>query len=137
MKTRYSVLVDIKQDIVKKSETEVARVSANLNSAMLSLDSSRKALGEIALPKSGTISDLLVSRTLLSSQRGVIQNNQKWVESAKKQVELAKEKLKSDMIEHEKFKYLELEEIKRILKEQKILEAKELDEIAIITHNRK
>jgi len=137
MKTRYSVLVDIKQDIVKKSETEVARSSANLSSAMLSLESSQKALEDIVLPKSGTISDLLVSRTLLSSQREVIQNNQKQVESAKKQVELSKEKLKSDMIEHEKFKYLELEEIKRILKEQKILEAKELDEIAIITHNRK
>jgi len=41
------------------------------------------------------------------------------------------------MIEHEKFKYLEFEEIKKALKIKAIQEAKDLDEIALMTHVRK
>ena len=41
------------------------------------------------------------------------------------------------MIEYEKFKYLDLQEIKKIIKKQKMLEAKELDEVALMTYARK
>ena len=41
------------------------------------------------------------------------------------------------MIEYEKYKYLELEEVKKVLQEEKIKEAKRLDEVASITFYRK
>ena len=41
------------------------------------------------------------------------------------------------MIEYEKFKYLELEEMKKAIKKQKIEEIKQLDEVALMTYGQK
>jgi len=137
MKTRYSSLVTLKKSAMDKSERVVQSTNADLNSATMALQLSYNLLSDIDIPRSGNISKLLASRTLLSSQRDMIEHNHNWVDFAKKQVELAKEQLKLDMIEYEKFKYLEVQEIKKMLKEQKIKEAKELDEIALMTYGQK
>ncbi|MFA6138812.1 MAG: flagellar export protein FliJ [Sulfurimonas sp.] len=137
MKTRFSSLVTLKKSTMDKSERVVQKANADLNSASIALDLSYKSLENIDLPKSGSMSQMIANRTLLHSQRDVIKHNQEWVEFSKNQVHLAREQLKSDMIEHEKFKYLELEEIKIILKKRKIEEAKILDEVALMTHARK
>jgi flagellar biosynthesis chaperone FliJ len=81
--------------------------------------------------------ELLASRMILDTQRHNITHNKEWINFAQKQSNYAKEVLKKNMIEYEKFKYLELEEIKRALKAQKIQESKELDEIALLTHSKK
>ncbi|MBU0719781.1 flagellar export protein FliJ [bacterium] len=119
-----------------KSERVLQKANADLNSAATALEISYSSLGEIESPLSGTITQLLASRTLFSSQRDIIKHNQEWVHFAKNQVFQAKEQLKSDMIQYEKFKYLELQEIKKIIDKQKVQEVKELDEIASITHTR-
>jgi len=49
----------------------------------------------------------------------------------------AMQQLKTANIEHEKFKYLETNEIEKILKAQKIKEAKALDEVALMMFNKK
>ncbi|MEO1954247.1 MAG: flagellar FliJ family protein, partial [Campylobacterales bacterium] len=82
-------------------------------------------------------SALLANRALLSSQRELINKNKEWMQFAQKQLNQAKQQLKKDMIEHEKFKYLELEEIKKIVKKQKQKEAKDLDEVALMTFAQK
>jgi flagellar biosynthesis chaperone FliJ len=120
-----------------KSERVLQSANADLNSATEALKLSYNLLLDIETPKSGSISSLLASRTLLDSQRGMIQHNHKWVDFAKNQAELAKKQLKLDMIEHEKFKYLEVQEIKKIIKEQKIKDAKELDEVALMGYAQK
>jgi flagellar biosynthesis chaperone FliJ len=137
MNTRYSSLVTLKKSAMDKSERVVQSTNADLNSATMALQLSYNLLSDIDIPSSGNISKLLASRTLLSSQRDLIEHNHNWVDFAKKQVKLAKEQLKLDMIEYEKFKYLEVQEIKKMLKEQKIKEAKELDEIALMTYGQK
>ncbi len=137
MKTRFSSLVTLKKSTMDKSERVVQKANADLNSASIALELSYKSLENIDAPKSGSMSQMIANRTLLHSQRDIIKHNQEWVEFSKNQVHLAREQLKSDMIEHEKFKYLELEEIKKILKKRKIEEAKNLDEVALMTHARK
>ena len=137
MKTRYSPLVKLKKSTMDKSETFVQKASADLNSAATALSLSYSALDEIDTPKGGSINDLLAARSLFTSQRNLIDNNKKWVTFAQSQVYSAKEQLKIDMIEYEKFKYLEFQEIKQINKEKKIAEAKELDEIALMTYDKK
>ena len=137
MKTRFSSLVTLKKSTMQKSERVVQSANADLNSAATALEISYNRLDEIESPNSGTMSQMLASRSLLSSQRSQITHNQEWVEFAKKQVESAKEQLKLDMIEHEKFKYLELVEIKKMIKKIKLQEAKDLDEIALMTYARK
>ncbi len=135
MKTRYTPLVKLKKSTMEKSETLVQRMNADLNSAAAALKLSYSSLDEIETPKSGSIHELLASRSLLHSQRALIDKNKQWVFYAKGQVEAAKQQLKADMIEYEKFKYLEFEEMKKILKEAKIKELKDLDEIALMTYD--
>ena len=137
MKTRFSSLVTLKKSTMKKSERVVQSANADLNSAVIALEISKNSLNSIDTPESGFMSDFLASRTLLDSGRNLIKHNQKWVKFSKNQVLAAKEQLKLDMIEYEKFKYLDLQEIKKIIKKQKMLEAKELDEVALMTHVRK
>lgn len=137
MKTRFSSLVTLKKSAMDKSERGVQRANADFNSATIALELSYKSLENIQSPQSGSMAQMLASRTLLHSQRDLIKHNQDWILFSKNQVNQAKEQLKKDMIEHEKFKYLELEEIKKILKKRKIEEAKNLDEVALMTHARK
>ncbi|MCD6191321.1 MAG: flagellar FliJ family protein [Sulfurimonas sp.] len=122
---------------MKKSERAVQSANADLNSAVMALEISKNSLNSIDTPQSGIMNDFLASRRLLDSGRDLIKHNQEWTEYAKNQVTLVKEQLKIDMVEYEKFKYLDLQEIKKIIKKQKMLEAKELDEVALMTHARK
>ena len=137
MKTRFSSLVTLKKSTMDKSERVLQSANADLNSAAMALKMSYDLLDNIDSPTSGTMAQMLASRTLLSSQRDIIQNNHEWIEFAKNQVEFAKKQLKLDMIEHEKFKYLELEEMKKMIKKIQLEESKELDEVALVTHARK
>jgi len=136
MKTRYSSLVTVKKSSMESSENALKQANLDYSNAQSALEQSYELLNEVSPPGSGSVADMLASRTLMSSQRGVIQHNQEWMRFAKEQVELAQKKLKSDMIEYEKFKYLELEEIKKALKAQKLQEAKDLDEVALMTHSK-
>ena len=137
MKTRFSSLVTLKKSTMKKSERALQGANADLNSAVMALEISKNSLNSIDTPESGFMSDFLASRRLLDSGRDLIKQNKEWTKYAKNQVSLAKEQLKLDMVEYEKFKYLDLQEIKKIIKKQKTLEAKELDEVALMTHARK
>ena len=137
MKTRFSSLVTLKKSTMKKSERAVQSANADLNSAVMALEISKNSLNSIDTPQSGIMNDFLASRRLLDSGRDLIKHNQEWTEYAKNQVALVKDQLKIDMVEYEKFKYLDLQEIKKIIKKQKMLEAKELDEVALMTHTRK
>ena len=137
MKTRYSSLVNVKKNIVQKSERALQRANANLKNAEAALELSLNALGDIKSPEVGQISDFLSSRMLLDTQRNLIKHNEEWVSFANDEILKAKEELKYNMIEYEKFNYLEVEEIKKIIKLEKIAEAKELDEVALMTYSNK
>ena len=134
MKTRFSSLVKLKKSTMRKSEQFVQQANANLNNASTALKLSYSSLEDVNSTSSGTMNEMLASRTLLESQRGVIQHNKEWVDYASNQVNQAKNQLKLDMIEYEKFNYLELQEIKKEIKKRKVKEAKDLDEIALMTY---
>ena len=136
MKTRFSSLVSVKKNTMQKSEGVLQQANANLNNALEALEISFSSLGDLHTPKSGQISDFLSHRTLLDSQRVVIQHNQDWVAFARDETSKAKQQLKIDTIEYEKFRYLELEDIKEVLKQQKIQEAKDMDEVALVTYDK-
>jgi len=136
VKTRYTSLVSVKKNIMQKSERLLQSANANLNSALVALELSFTELKNIPSPTSGQISDFLSARTLLDSQRAIIQHNQEWTEFARNEIRNASAQLKLDMVEYEKFNYLELEEIKGILLKRKREEAKQLDEIALMTYKK-
>lgn len=137
MKTRFTPLVKLKKTAMDKSEGVLQKANADLNSAKAALEKSYETLDEITSPQKGNMKDFLASRELLNSARGFVKHNQEWILYAQNQVTQAKEKLKLDIIEHEKFKYLELQEIEKELKRVKIQEMKDLDEVALMTHSKK
>ncbi|WP_294928983.1 flagellar export protein FliJ [Sulfurimonas sp.] len=137
MKTRFTPLVKFKKNRMQKSEQSLQKANANLNSAAIALELSYNSLEDVEPPKSGKMSDMLASRVLLGSQRELILHNKEWVSFASNQVTQAKKQLKVDMMEHEKFQYLELQEIKQELNKRKVAEAKNLDEIALMAYNGK
>jgi flagellar biosynthesis chaperone FliJ len=136
MKSRFHSIVNLKKDKMQKSEQALSQANKNLANAQSALEESYESLKDLNPPQTGSMGDFLASRSLASTQRGIIEHNQKWVEYAKKEILAAKEQLKKDMIEHEKFKYLELEEIKKEMKKRQIKEAKDLDEVALMTYAR-
>ena len=99
MHTRYSSLVSVKKNTMQSSERTLQGANAILNRASMALQLSIDELDNVAPPQNGTMANMLASRTLLDSQRAMIQHNKEWVEYSKKQVEQAKEQLKLDMIE--------------------------------------
>lgn len=137
MKTRFTPLVKLKKTAMDKSEGVVQKANADLNTAYAALEKSYQTLDEITTPQQGDMKDFLASRELLNSARGFVEHNHEWIAFAKNQLHQAKEKLKLDIIEHEKFKYLEFQEIEKELKRLKIQEMKDLDEVALMTHNKK
>ena len=137
MKTRFSALVSLKKNAMQKSERVVQNANKNLFNAKEALHDSLEELQKIPAPKQGIISDFLANRTLLDSQRALISHNEEWVAYAQKELLEAKEQLKRDMIEYEKFNYLELQEIAKMLQAKKLKEAKDLDEVALMTHTKK
>ena len=136
MKTRYSSLVTLKKSTMQKSEQALQSANSDLNKANKALELSYDSLNNLEQPQGGSIAGLLASRTLVNSQREEIQHNKAWINYVQNQILQAKEQLKLDMIEYEKFKYLELQEIKKILKKQELQDAKDLDEVALMTYKK-
>jgi len=135
MKTRYTPLVSVKKNIMQKSEQVLQQANASLLNAKEALKLSLEALNGVETPSSGALSAFLSARALLDSQRKIIVEQEAWIAFAEQEVSKAQEQLKLDMIEYEKFKYLELQEIKKIEQKQKMEEAKNLDEIALMTYD--
>ena len=122
---------------MQKSESAFQKAHAVFLNAGHALERSIAELQTIAPPPNGQIADFLANRTLLDAQRALIAHNEEWVAFSEAEMQKAKEQLKRDTMEYEKFKYLEFEEQKALLKAAKIKEAKELDEIALMTFSNK
>ncbi|MBN2815487.1 MAG: flagellar FliJ family protein [Campylobacterales bacterium] len=137
MTTRYSSLVNVKKNIVQQKERGVESANLNLQNAKKAVDSSYAELTQIQAPQNGKINDFISTRVLLDAQRALIKHNEEWLSYASKEIENAKQDLKGAMIEYEKFKYLEYQELQKELSRKKLKEAKELDEIALVVHTRK
>lgn len=130
MKTKFTPLVKIKKNNMDKCERDLQRANADLRNAVRELSASVTVLNQLDLPKEGTVTSLVQSRTMIESARGFVLKNREWVEFATTQMHLAKKALKEAMIEFEKFKSLEMQELQERLKKQKQADAKALDEIA-------
>jgi len=133
MKTRFSSLVNVKKNTMQKSESALQKANALFLNAQEALATSIQQLQDFTPPTGGQIANFLAHRTLLDAQRAVIAEDEERVALSKNEMQKAKEQLQLDTIEYEKFKYLEVEEQKALLKKIKIKEAKDLDEIALMT----
>ena len=137
MKTRFSPIVKLKHSKMQKSEMLVQETLTRVQKAKEELERSLAGLDELQEPTSGSMQDFLVARTLVDAQMRLIEKNRQWVSYEELQLKASQEQLKADMIEYEKFKYLEAQEIQKLKKQQQIAEMKQLDEVAIMRYKQK
>lgn len=137
MKTQYSSLVKIKKDHLDIMEKSVRSCHETIGIIEAKIEASYLELASIELPHEGDFSIFRQMQLLKQRVQDEIGFNKYNLEVAKNALLKAMQQLKTANIEFEKFKYLESEEIKKIIKARKSKEAKELDEIALIAFNRK
>ncbi len=133
MRTRFTQLVKYKHNEMQKCERELFRLNSELSDAQEQLQTAYDILHQLQTPQEGDIQTFLQSRTTLALQRDIIKKKCATIEQIKLHVNRAKESLKSSMIEYEKFKYLETQQIKKMVKKQMLQESKELDDAALQT----
>jgi len=100
------------------------------------IEASYNELRSMQIPKDGDFSLFRQVQLLKQRVQDEIGFNKHNLAMAENALLKAMQQLKTANIEHEKFKYLETNEIEKVLKAQKLKEAKDLDEIALIAFNR-
>jgi flagellar export protein FliJ len=131
MKTRFSPLVKLKKDVMERCEHELQRAHRSLEEARTALEAAYEELRRAEVPTSGAMGEFLQSRTVLSLQRAAVDRQRERVAAAEAGLKKAEEAYKTAMVEYEKFKYLEAEQIKSALMKEKRRHEREMDEIAV------
>ncbi len=136
MKTRFSALVSIKKDALKKHEMKLAALNAKVEEAQQKYNSALKQLLQLKTDATGIVADFLAQRLLMDKQRAIITFEQENYQHLLAQQAKLQEEFKVLSLEYEKFRSLEAEEIKQKLIEQKHKESKDLDEVALMAYNK-
>jgi len=135
MKTKFDSVVKLKKQNVDKIQNDIQKINKAILELSEKTEELRSSLLRLTIPKSGLFSKITQINTQKSFIRNEIKNLQNQIQIlASRKKELFNE-LKSAKIEYEKMKYLQGEEIKKKLKELKLKESREMDEIAILLRN--
>ena len=137
MKTEYTSLVKIKKQYLDKMEQSVASCHETIAIIKEKIQSSYEELRALEIPQGGDFSLYRQMQLLKHQISDEISFNKYNLQMADNALIKAMQQLKIANIEHEKFKYLETTEIEKILKAQKVKEAKDLDEVALMMFNGK
>jgi flagellar biosynthesis chaperone FliJ len=137
MKTQYTSLVKLKKDRLDMMEKAVQSCHHTIFQIQQKIKTATEELRAMALPQKGDFS--LYRQIQLLKQRVLdeISFNKHNLAAAENALIKAMQQLKTANIEYEKFMYLETTEIEKILKAEKIKDAKELDEIALMGFNKR
>lgn len=137
MKTQYSSLVKIKKERLEMMEKAVQSCHQTIAQVKENIEKSYEQLRSIEAPEKGDFALFRQMQLLKHRAQDEIGFNKHNLVIAENGLIKAMQQLKTANIEHEKFKYLETNEIEKVLKAQKLKEAKELDEIALIGFNKR
>ena len=132
MKTKFDSVVKIRAQKVEKIENDIKKINSSIAKLKEKINNLNSLLLSLHLPTKGSFSQI----AQINSQKNLIRNeidvlNNQIIILTNRKNELLHE-LKKAKVEFEKMKYLQSEEIKKIIKEIKLKEARELDEIAIL-----
>jgi len=135
MRTKFSDILKVKKQAVEKIERNIQKINASINNLKVKIDNLEDTLFSLTTPKEGNFSLFSQIKTQQNLLRDEIKNlkNQIVVLDNRKNELMAG--LKKANIEYEKIKYLENLEIQKIIKEKRLKEIKEMDEIAILLRN--
>ncbi|MDE6885816.1 MAG: flagellar export protein FliJ [Helicobacteraceae bacterium] len=134
MKTKFSGILKLKNDILKKIEREILEVNSLIQAKEQEILALKNSLSSLSPPSGRKYAEFLAFRENLSNIRITIDNENNLLEMFKaRKIDILKQ-YKIAKIEYEKINYLHLEEVKNILKAAKAKEQLELDEFGGILH---
>jgi hypothetical protein len=137
VKTKYTQIVNIKKQIVKKVENELMKINFNIKRIENEIKDIEEEIINSPIPTSGDFALMISMRESVNVYR--LEKDRK-TEYLKK-VELKKlnieQRLKDANIDYEKMKHLHDNEVLIIQKAMKKKEEEEMNEIAIMLYNNK
>lgn len=136
MKSKYAPLVKLKKKALDSAERALIAANNALSAASDKLNRAYDELSHMRLPAKGSVGEFTQATAIIHAQHQSIEGAKDELRSAEQQQSLMREKFKAAMIDYEKFKYLEVQEMNLHLKEIKDQEAKMLDEIGTMTYKR-
>lgn len=131
MQTRFTPLVKVKKNLLDRCERELQQAIENEQNASIALQAAYDELENTPSPLIGIIREIRQAGLIAAAQREIIEQKRQWLDFAHTQVQLSRKTLNAAMIEYEKFKYLEAEELRKRMAERKRREASDLDEAAL------
>lgn len=135
-KSRYEPLVKLKKKSLDTAERSLINANNELTFASETLKRSYEELSQMTLPTHGSIGEFTQAAAMIHAQHQTIEYSQNRVKIAQHQQHQMRERFKAAMMDFEKFKYLEVQEMNARLKHLKAQEAKMLDEIGTMTYKR-
>lgn len=135
-KSRYAPLVKLKKKSLDTAERALIGANNALSSASDKLNRAYEELSHMTLPTQGSVGEFTQATAMIHAQHQTIEHCQQTLQTAQQHQIQMRERFKQAMIDYEKFKYLEVQEMNAHLKQIKEQEAKMLDEIGTMTYKR-
>ncbi|MGA9045478.1 flagellar export protein FliJ [Sulfuricurvum sp.] len=136
MKSKYEPLVKLKKKSLDTAERALIGANNALSSASDKLNRAYEELSHMTLPTQGSVGEFTQATAMIHAQHQTIEYCQQTLQTAQHRQIQMRERFKEAMIDYEKFKYLEVQEMNAHLKQIKEQEAKMLDEIGTMTYKR-
>jgi len=135
-KSRYEPLVKLKKKSLDTAERALIVANNELSFASEKLSRSYEELSHMTLPTQGSVGEFTQATAMIHAQHLTIEEYKNQVHMAQQKQYQMRERFKAAMMDFEKFKYLEVQEMNAHLKHLKVQEAKMLDEIGTMTYKR-
>lgn len=135
-KSRYEPLVKLKKKSLDTAERALIGANNELTIASDTLKRSYEELSQMTLPTQGSVGEFTQATAMIHAQHQTIEQCQNRVQIAQHKQHQMRERFKAAMMDFEKFKYLEVQEMNARIKHLKAQEAKMLDEIGTMTYKR-
>jgi len=134
MTSKFTAIVRIKKSVMQKAESLLAQARNAIRENKSKIENIKQELHSVIVPKSGTISKMRQMQLYKERYRAAL-NVEQWRLSQNKLLEQNRRaELAEAMREHEKFKFLESDDIEKQVLKLKKEEAKMLDEVGSITY---
>lgn len=137
MKTKFDSVVKFKKRAVEKIENDIKKINIAILDLKNKIDELNSSLISFAFPKTGTFSQFTYIKANQDLVRQEINSLNSQIDMLNARKKDLLEELKKAKIEYEKMKYLQGEEIKKKVKEIRLKEIRDMDEIAIMLKNGK
>jgi flagellar biosynthesis chaperone FliJ len=135
MKTKFSAVVKVKKQAVDKLQRDIQKINVSILDLKNKIESLEKILISLTPPQNGNFSVFSQIRTQQNMLRDEIKKFENQIMVLENRKNELMNELKKANIEYEKMKYIEAQEIKKLIKQNKLKESRDMDELAILLRN--